>query len=167
MVKYNFTLRNDVREIENQKIGRFDAFFPERDKDGTSVDEKEIPDYVKILDNIFKSICFKAGNGSIFISPTIMDPIDKTSLKEISYTKATKKQFFYFKIKKDKLQKWAFYVLIAASIGVLIDLSLAIGKIHVYFPCTESVIILLLIVSMILKITGLVIFFRKGFWESK
>jgi uncharacterized protein (DUF2062 family) len=85
----------------------------------------------------------------------------------IDYEKATKQQFFFYNIKKDRLQKWAFLAFLAAVAGVLIDVGFAIGKIRVFIPFSESQTIISLGLGMVLKIAGLWLVFKKGFWEQK
>jgi hypothetical protein len=165
MIKYKFTLRNDTMDLDRNPIGRFDAFFSEEDTENTKVEEKEIPSYVKIKDAIFKARFVKAGNKSIFIAKTAMKVVDSKEL--VDYEAATKTQFFFYRIRKDTSQKLAFGALIAAVIGVLIDVSFAIGKIHVFIHCSSSVTVFLLGCGMVLKILGLWLVFKKGFWESK
>ena len=162
----SFTLRNDLAGLNGEKIGRFDAYFPDTDKDGNAVDETTIPPYVKMNHLVFKTK-HNGGNYSIFIAPGNMDPIPKNTPEPVSFVEASGKDFFFFKIKKDKAQRWMLTGLILALIGVAIDAAFAIGKIHVFIPCSESVMILLQVISLVLKISGLLLAFFKGFWESK
>ena len=162
----SFTLRNDQAELNGEKIGRFDAYFPDTDKEGNMIDKTGIPKYVKMNGFVFKTKS-NGGNHSIFIAPGNMDPIPKNTPEPVSYVESSGKEFFFFKIKKDKAQRWMLTGLIIASVGVAIDAAFAIGKIHVYIPCSELFMEILVVISMILKISGLLVAFFKGFWESK
>jgi hypothetical protein len=165
-MSYSFTLRNDVSELNGEKIGRFDAFFPSTDKDGQAVHEKDIPPYIKIDNLIFKSKKF-SGNDSILIAPGSRDPINKNASPDAVYKEASKFAFFFFKIRNDESQKLVLAALLTALIGTCIDGSFAIGKIRVLIPCSVFTMIILQWLAMLLKIGGLLLAFFKGLWESK
>jgi hypothetical protein len=167
MADYKFTLRNDTKELNGVQIGRFYALFSETDLDGKKVIDTLIPPYVKIGNEIFKSKCNNGGNYSIFIAPGVVDPISKDSSEIINYVASSKADFFYFKLRKDQSQKLLFWGLLIAMTGVMIDSSFAIGKIHPLIPCSELSTIGLLLFAMILKIAGLWLAFKKGFWDAK
>lgn len=165
MANASFTLRNDLSELNHEKIGRFDAFFPEVDSAGNKVSQDEIPPYIRINDLVFKTK-YNGGNYSIFIAPGNLDAIPKTAPLPVSWEPASKADFFFFRIKKDKTQKWMFIGLVLALTGVAIDAAFVIGKVHIFIECSETFMIILLAIAMGLKIIGLLIAFFKGFWEG-
>lgn len=166
MDKYNFTLRTDLTELNGKPIGRFDAFFPDVDKDNKPVNRDDIPAYVNIEGAVFKRN-FNGGNYSVFIAPGILDESSKNNPREINVDTSCKRIFFWYRINHDKSQSRAFYALLIAAVGVCIDSTFAIGKVYPLIHVSKSQTIVLLSVAMGLKIIGLWTVFKKGFWDAK
>jgi hypothetical protein len=61
----------------------------------------------------------------------------------------------------------AFGGLILAVVGALIDTAFAIGKVHVFIPTGYQWSIVWLTIALFLKIAGVWLVFRKGFWDAK
>jgi hypothetical protein len=166
MDKYEFTLRTDMQELNGKQIGRYDAFFPEADMNDQLVSKYDIPEYVIIENAVFKT-SFNGGNGSVFVSSKELSESTKQNPRKIQPVGTTKKKYFWYKLGQDKSQKIAFRGFMLAIVGALIDTSFAIGKIHAFFTISYQASMALLIVAFILKILGLWLVFKKGFWESK
>lgn len=155
-----------MQELNGKQIGRYDAFFPDVDVNGLPVSKYEIPEYVIIENAVFKTN-FNGGNGSVFVSTRELSESTKLNPRKIQPVGTTKKKYFWYKLGQDKFQKIAFKGLIIALVGALIDTSFAVGKIHAFFIISNNATIALLIVAFILKVLGLWLVFKKGFWESK
>lgn len=164
--QYSFALRNESADREGVTIGRFDAYFSEKDLNEETVDKKNIPPYVRIEGALFRSK-FLGGNYSIFIAPGVLDNSDKTNPRRVDYSGASERAFFWYKVWHDPSLKFAFFGLLFAIIGALIDTSFAIGKFVVWIPLSLTVTVILYILSFLLKIVGLWWVFKKGFRDAK
>jgi hypothetical protein len=166
MGEYRFTLRTDKSELGNKPIGRFNAFIPDEDTGHKAVNKKKFPKFINIEDAIFKT-GFNGGNESIFITPGILEESPRRNPRAVEYSEATAAQFFWYRVARDKSQKMAFTGLALAVIGAGIDTAFAIGKVHIFIPVGYQWLIFWLGIAFLLKIAGIWLVFRKGFWDAK
>src|SRR5262249_34794198 len=146
--------------------GRFDAFVPDADMNGKTVSKYDFPKYIMIEGAVFK-VNRNGGNNSIFVFTSELSDSDKQNPRKIKYVPTTKRKYFWYKLRQDKSQKIAFNGFMLALAGALIDTSFAVGKVHAFITISLDASILLLVFAFILKVLGLWLVFKKGFWDSK
>jgi len=138
-----------------------------------SFNEQEVPDQPDyVLISTGKSNAHlklkrrMTGSGCvIFVNPKTKGTIDGESIKIIECDKLT---YQIYLIRNDKAQQLAFFGLLIASIGLIIDAAFDLGKIFTLFPYYGGKFVFVMkLISWVLKIWGLYLVFKKGLIGSK
>jgi hypothetical protein len=162
--KFDILLRAEYLE---QPIPKFEAIISEQDKNKKSVDARTFPKYLRIPKAgepyvVLKSNPRKSGNDSIFIS-SAWDFVKGSK----DYGTASKKDFFWFRMSHDSSQRLAAIGLLLALAGAVIDGFFAAGKFWPIFYVPDYIAGLTSVFTMLLKVVGLWLAFKKGFWDAK
>jgi hypothetical protein len=152
---------------DNDKIGRFDAFFPKQDLQNTDV--TDIPKFVKIniatKTHVLKTTQKDSRIGNVYVSPSTYDG---QMIRKINISQASEFSFLTYRIRNDKNQQIATSGLFIATVGLVIDGSFAIGKAgFVRWILSNNQILFWMITAIILKVLGLGLVYIKGLKEAK
>lgn len=145
-------------------VGRFEAYIPHADKNNTLVAD-DFPKYIKVVidkkTHILESslqtqkVCF------IHVHPKVC-PRGR-NLQEVSYTKASEKEFRKYVIANDRRRRLALFGLVIAFIGVLIDGSFALGEFGVVLISLSVLWTgLWMGLGIVLKLVGLYLVYEMG-----
>jgi hypothetical protein len=150
------------------KIDKFVAEYPPRDDEGK--EQSETPQFIRISDDkkgvYLKTKMRESGDGCVFfVNPKILP--DTNENYQVKWEEARSYQYSLYKVWNDKEQRLAFFGLLLAVLGYLIDASFDIGKSYPLIEYNYNLFMVAKISSWILKIVGVVLVFWKGFVAAK
>ena len=76
-------------------------------------------------------------------------------------------RYYPYRLRSDKRQGYPFIGLIVTAIGLIIEATVAVGKIHPLWIVSDAVIAGSLIIALVLKVVGLIVIFWKGVLEDE
>ncbi|WPV66381.1 hypothetical protein [Chitinophaga sp. LS1] len=153
---YNYKLQHRD-DLKGQPIKKFEALFSTT-VNGEKIPPKDITGFFRIWCGD-QSACVKGkpynGNDVIFLNPGVIAAQENTMVN--SFERISNKEFFKYKIKEDTNEKMAFYGLLIAVLGLVIDLIIGFTKIENHFAWLKANIL-----YITMKLFSLLIFYKRG-----
>ena len=151
------------------EINQFVALFPEYDGPH-GLGGCAVPDYVKISHEEEEAY-FKCGirdgaeGREIWVSLSALRDVPNQA--EIEFEAVSATRYHWYLLLNKSSQRWAFFGLLLATIGIIIDGILAVESGLDSWEFSSTAVTILMVAAFVFKILGLIVVFWKGVIEHK